>query len=87
MAADHDRRVWHLDRAFSVQSLLQAALILGGVYTYLSSIESRVTVMEKASQVQQRRDEAQDQEQQRLRQEIRDDLKEIRSLLESRPRR
>ena len=86
MSAD-ERRSWHLDKGFNVQSLLQALMVLGGLYAYFSSLESRVTVMERSSLTQARKDAEQDQEQQRMRQEIRDDLKEIRALLESRPRR
>lgn len=87
MNAEQNRRTWHLDRAFSVQSMLQAALILGALYQYLSSIEKRLTVVEQAAVAQIRKDTEQDQDMRTLKQEIRDDLKEIRALLESRPRR
>ncbi len=87
MTTEHTRREWHLDKAFSVQSLLQAAMVLGAVYAYLSTLESRVTVIERAAMAQIRKDSEQDQETRNLRQEIRDDLKEIRALLENRPRR
>lgn len=87
MSAAEDRRSWHLDKAFSVQNLLQALIILGAVFQYMSSMEKRITVVEQASVSSSRQATELAQDQRLLRQEIRDDLKEIRSLLEQRARR
>ena len=85
-APGNRRRRWHLDRSFSIQSLLQ---IIGGliaIFAYLQTFDRRLTVLESANSAQLAKDRLQDQDMRELRSEIRDDLKEIRKMLEDRRR-
>lgn len=81
MAEEH-RRQWHLEKSVSISHIISTIAIAGSLAVYIGKMDTRIALLEQASQQQANIDRRQDSERSDALREVKDAVKGINDKLD-----
>jgi hypothetical protein len=74
---------WHVEKSINLGSLVSLLAVVAALFTYMSRLEGRISILEVKFETKSRQNQQRDQQSKDLGVEIKADLKELRTKIDT----